>query len=67
MSIVETVDAQGRATEREREAIRILKPQGRNDAYCSVSYDVDEKINYFRDVDHRRRRKAVPGPGHGLR
>ncbi len=45
---VETVDAEGRATEREREAIRILKPQGRNDAYCHVSYDVDEKINYFR-------------------
>jgi hypothetical protein len=44
---VETVDAQGRATEREREAIRILKPQGRRDS-CRVSYDVDEKINYFR-------------------
>ena len=28
---LETVDAQGRAVEREREAIRILKPQGRND------------------------------------
>jgi hypothetical protein len=26
---VETVDDKGRATEREREAIRILKPQGR--------------------------------------
>ncbi len=45
---VETVDAQGRATEREREAIRILKPQGR-DTMCSVAYDVDEKINYFRE------------------
>jgi hypothetical protein len=45
---VETVDAQGRATEREREAIRILKPQGRHDN-CRVSYDVDEKINYFRE------------------
>ena len=45
---VETVDAQGRATEREREAIRILKPQGRHDE-CRVSYDVDEKINYFRE------------------
>ena len=45
---VETVDAQGRATEREREAIRILKPQGRHDE-CMVSYDVDEKINYFRE------------------
>jgi hypothetical protein len=44
---LETVDAQGRAIEREREAIRILKPQGRRDAQCGVSYDVDEKINYF--------------------
>ncbi len=44
---VETVDAQGRATEREREAIRILKPQGRHNT-CRVSYDADEKINYFR-------------------
>jgi len=45
---VETIDAQGRALEREREAIRILKPQGR-DTSCRVSYDVDEKINYFRE------------------
>jgi len=45
---IETVDAQGRAVEREREAIRILKPQGR-DVRCEVSYDVDEKINYFRE------------------
>ncbi|MGA3081609.1 MAG: DUF3857 domain-containing protein [Terracidiphilus sp.] len=45
---LETVDAQGRAVEREREAIRILKPQGRRDGECGVSYDVDEKINYFR-------------------
>jgi hypothetical protein len=44
---VETVDAQGRAVEREREAIRILKPQGRRNT-CLVAYDVDEKINYFR-------------------
>jgi transglutaminase-like putative cysteine protease len=43
---IETVDAQGRAVEREREAIRILKPQGRRNS-CGVSYDVDEKINYF--------------------
>jgi len=32
--------------EREREAIRILKPQGRRHS-CGVAYDVDEKINYF--------------------
>lgn len=44
---VETVDEQGRATEREREAIRILKPQGRGNT-CEVNYDVDEKVNYFR-------------------
>ena len=44
---VETVDAQGRAIERERKAIRILKPQGRRNT-CAVEYDVDEKINYFR-------------------
>lgn len=43
---VETIDSQGRATEREREATRILKPQGR--AECMVSYDVDERINYLR-------------------
>jgi hypothetical protein len=44
---VETIDNNGRAMEREREAIRILKPQGRHNT-CEVSYDVDEKINYFR-------------------
>ncbi|MDR3799903.1 MAG: DUF3857 domain-containing protein [Terracidiphilus sp.] len=44
---IETVDAQGRALEREREAIRILKPQGRGNT-CEVSYDVNEKVNYFR-------------------
>ncbi len=44
---LETVDSNGRAVEREREAIRILKPQGREHS-CEVAYDVDEKINYFR-------------------
>jgi hypothetical protein len=43
---LETVDAQGRAVERERKAIRILKPQGRDES-CGVGYDIDEKINYF--------------------
>ena len=43
---LETVDANGRAVERHREVRRILKPQGRKEA-CTVSYDVDEKINYF--------------------
>jgi hypothetical protein len=46
---LETVDTQGRAVEREREVKRILKPQGRGDAMCGVAYDVDEKINYFRE------------------
>ena len=63
---VETVDAQGRAIERERKAIRILKPQGRGDAMCGVVYDVDEKINLLPRVDHRRRPKAIPGSGHRL-
>jgi Domain of Unknown Function with PDB structure (DUF3857)/Transglutaminase-like superfamily len=44
---VETIDGNGRAVEREREAIRILKPQGRHNT-CEVGYDVDEKVNYFR-------------------
>ena len=44
---VESIDASGRAVEREREAIRILKPQGRGNT-CEVSYDETEKVNYFR-------------------
>jgi len=43
-----TVDEQNHAVERERQAIRILKPQGRNHSHCSIAYDVDEKLNYFR-------------------
>jgi transglutaminase-like putative cysteine protease len=47
---LETVDMQGRAVERRRQVIRILKPQGRENYInpCVVSYDVDDKINYFR-------------------
>jgi hypothetical protein len=45
---IETVDEQGRAVEREHEAIRILKPQGRSTG-CVIAFDVDEKINYFRE------------------
>jgi transglutaminase-like putative cysteine protease len=47
---LESVDASGRATERHRKVVRILKPQGRNtgNAACSVGYDEDEKVNYFR-------------------
>ena len=45
---VETIDAQGRAVERERIAKRVLKPQGRGEVTCEVGYSEDEKINYFR-------------------
>jgi len=44
---LETIDNSGRAVERRREALRILQPQGRNDAYFAVGFDVDEKINSF--------------------
>ena len=43
-----TVDEQSHAIERERTAVRIQKPQGRAYAHCSIGYDVDEKLNYFR-------------------
>jgi hypothetical protein len=46
---VDTVDAQGHAVERRRWVTRILAPQGRDDGYCAVTYDVDEKINYFHE------------------
>jgi transglutaminase-like putative cysteine protease len=45
---VETVDGAGRAVERKRSVVRILKPQGRSEGICGVAYDVDEKVNYFR-------------------
>lgn len=43
-----TVDEKNQAVERERSAVRILKPQGRAYAHCSASFDIDEKLNYFR-------------------
>ncbi len=43
-----TIDAQNHAVERERSAVRILKQQGRDYAQCTIDYDVDEKLNYFR-------------------
>jgi hypothetical protein len=43
-----TLDDKYRAVERERSAVRILKPLGREDARCAIDYDVDEKLNYFR-------------------
>jgi hypothetical protein len=42
------VDEQNHAVERERIAVRILKPQGRGYSHCSIGYDIDEKLNYFR-------------------
>lgn len=42
-----TVDAQNHAVERERYAVRILTPQGRDYAHCAAFYDVDEKLHYF--------------------
>ena len=43
-----TIDDQNHAVERERRAVRILKPQGRGHSHCEIGYDVDEKLNYFR-------------------
>jgi hypothetical protein len=43
-----TVDEQNHAVERERSAVRILKPQGRQYAHCGVEYNTDAKLNYFR-------------------
>lgn len=43
----ETVDAQGRAVERERWAMRILQPNGRKYAPCTLNFDIDQKVNYF--------------------
>ena len=43
-----TVDEQNHAVERERFAVRILKPQGRKYSHCEIEYDTDEKLNYFR-------------------
>jgi hypothetical protein len=43
-----TVDAKDHATERERFAMRILKPQGRKySSHCDVEYDTDAKLDYF--------------------
>ena len=44
---VVTVDAQSHAVERERTAVRILKPQGRKYGTCEAAYDVDSKLNYI--------------------
>lgn len=42
-----TVDGQNHAVERERYAVRILKPQGREYSHCIAEYDSDEKLDYF--------------------
>ncbi|HVC46006.1 MAG TPA: DUF3857 domain-containing protein [Terracidiphilus sp.] len=41
---VETVDEAGRSVESEHEAIRVLAPQGRDDAVCVLRYNADQKI-----------------------
>ena len=44
-----TVDDRNHAVRRRRFAARILQPQGRRlYSHCSISYDVDENLNYFR-------------------
>jgi hypothetical protein len=45
---VYAVDAQNRSVQREKKAVRILKPQGRDEIPCIVAHDEDEKINSFR-------------------
>ena len=42
-----TVDQQNHSVERERYAVRILKPQGREYSHCEAEYDKDEKLDYF--------------------
>jgi hypothetical protein len=42
-----TVDSKNQAVERERLAVRILKPQGRKYGHCELEYDTDSKMNYF--------------------
>lgn len=42
-----TVDEQNHAVERERFAVRILKPQGRRHSHCMVAYDIGQKLHYF--------------------
>jgi hypothetical protein len=43
-----TIDTQGRTIERRRQAFLIQKPQGRSWGQCGVSFDVGDKVNYFR-------------------
>jgi transglutaminase-like putative cysteine protease len=43
-----TVDEQNHAVERDRRAVRIIKPQGRRHGHCDVEFDLDAKLNYFR-------------------
>jgi hypothetical protein len=42
-----TVDEENHAVERERYAVRILKPQGREYSHCEAEYDMDEKLDTF--------------------
>lgn len=61
---VVTVDAQNHAVERERSVMRILKPQGRGYAHCSIEYDNDEKLETFQAwtiAADGRQFQAMPG------
>jgi Domain of Unknown Function with PDB structure (DUF3857) len=42
-----TVGPGGQATERERRVLRILRPQGREDAHIVATYSKDEKLDYL--------------------
>jgi hypothetical protein len=44
-----TVDAQNRALEQRRFAVRILKPQGREYGYCYAAYDAERKVYAFHE------------------
>lgn len=41
------VDDQNHAIERERYAVRILKPQGRKYSHCEAEFDADAQLDYF--------------------
>lgn len=43
-----TVDAKNHAVERERWAVRVLEPEGRDNADCMVEYSSDDRLHYFR-------------------
>jgi hypothetical protein len=42
-----TIAPGGQATERERRVLRILRPQGRDEAHILATYSKDEKVDYL--------------------